>query len=78
MVRYSAAQLKTLARIKFNGLVYYYSGSFPMTHLNTPAPFSVRLHSATIRRLERTVSSSKSKMTTSASTGGFPLLGNRY
>lgn len=53
MAKYSPAQLSTLARIKFNGLTYYYSGEFPMTYLDVPVGFHARLNSATVRRLER-------------------------
>lgn len=53
MAKYSDAQLKALARIKFNGLIYYYSDQYPMTHLNTPPGFFIRINAATVRSLER-------------------------
>jgi DNA-binding MarR family transcriptional regulator len=52
VAKYSRAQLTALARIKFAGLIYFYSGPHPMTYLNTPIGFTNRVHAATVRRLE--------------------------
>lgn len=52
MAKHSTAQLTALARIKFSGLTYYFSGPYPMTYLDTPIGHCNRVNSATVRRLE--------------------------